>query len=95
MNQIVWSKQAENSYLAVIDYLMTEWSLDVAANFDYKVTKLLKRLEQFKFACPPSVRRPGRRKCVITPQTSLIYRVIKDDKVELVTFIDNRRKPQY
>jgi hypothetical protein len=39
--------------------------------------------------CPPSQTHKQFRKCVIAPQTSLIYRVT-DDTIELVSFIDNR-----
>ncbi len=74
MYEIRWSKQAEKSYLAVIDFLIAEWSLDVAADFDYKVTLLLNRLRQFKYACPPSSKKPGRRKCFITKHTALVVR---------------------
>jgi len=60
-----------------------------------KVEDLLEKIIIYQKICPISIRHPELRKCVISPQTSLIYRIHEDDIIELVAFIDNRRKEKY
>ena len=72
-------------------FIFDQWSLDVALQWDAKVSNLLNRISEHKNLCPPSKKFIGLRRCAITEYTSLLYRV-KDDKVELITFFDNRSK---
>ncbi len=89
MNQVIWSPVAQDAYLATLAFLMKEYSLDVAVEFDAKVDKLIQRLQQFKHFCPPSRLHRRLRRCVINKQASLIYR-IKGEVIEIVSFFDNR-----
>jgi plasmid stabilization system protein ParE len=72
-----------------LDYLLSEWPLDVAIEFDEKVERLLERLQTFKKLCPPSEKQPDLRRCVVTKQTSMYYQ-IQGDVIEIVVFYDNR-----
>jgi plasmid stabilization system protein ParE len=85
---------ARETYLAVLDYLLTEWPLDVAIEFDEKVEALLERLQTFKNLCPPSEKQPHLRRCVVTKQTSLYYQV-QGDVIEIVVFYDNRAEQTF
>ena len=89
MDNLLWTDTAQESYEQTLDVIFKRWSLDVAFDWDEKVSKLLKNLNNHKNLCPPSNKYRGLRRCVITEYTSLLYRV-KGDKVELITFFDNR-----
>ncbi len=89
MDNIQWTDVAKESYLNALDLIFKRWSLDQALDWDQKVTNILKKLSTFKNLCPPSKKFPGLRRCTITEYTSLIYR-INGDKIELITFFDNR-----
>ena len=71
--EIIWSPQAEASYLKIIEYLLKVWTLkEVLA----------------------SEKQKNIRRCVITSQTSLAYRIVHNS-IELITFFDNRSKHKY
>ncbi len=93
LKSIIWSPLAEETYLSIIRYLKIEWSLNSAEKFDKKVQKLLAVIQSNHYLCPKS-NKSNLRKCTITPQTSLIYR-IHNNNIELITFIDNRSKHGY
>ncbi|NPD46018.1 MULTISPECIES: type II toxin-antitoxin system RelE/ParE family toxin [unclassified Lentimicrobium] len=86
---IIWSPVAEDSYLKTIEYILAKWSLREAEKFESKVNHLLNKLMVHQKLCPESISFNGLRKCVISSQTSLIYRVHKNS-IELIAFIDNR-----
>ena len=91
MKNVFWTPLAETSYQETLDFVFDQWSLDVALQWDAKVSNLLNRISEHKNLCPPSKKFIGLRRCAITEYTSLLYRV-KNDKVELITFFDNRSK---
>ena len=90
---IIWSPFAEKTYLNILNYLITEWSLESAMKFDKKVQKLIELLQTLHKLCPKSPK-TNFRKCTVTPQTSLIY-CINNDYLEIVAFIDNRSGHDY
>ncbi|MCK4923071.1 MAG: type II toxin-antitoxin system RelE/ParE family toxin [Bacteroidales bacterium] len=91
---ISWSPLAEDSYLKTLSYILEKWTIKETEDFESKVESLLKKLKTHKWLCPPSHKQENLRKCVISPQTSLVYR-INDDTIELVAFLDNRSQHQY
>lgn len=92
--QIYWSPEAEETYLRTIAFILEQWPVQVAADFEQMVENLLNKLRQHKNLCPPSPKHKKLRKCVISGKTSLIYRVNGND-IELVAFIDNRSGHTY
>ncbi len=91
--KIIWSDQAKLSYEKTIDFILKDWSLDVALDFENRTNKLLDNLKKNTKLCPGSKNRQL-RKCVIHKNTSLIYRIVKPN-IELITFIDNRSEHNY
>lgn len=85
---VIWSPVAEQTYADIILFLISEWSLNSAKKFDKKTDKLIDTLRTQHKLCPES-KIKNLRKCMISPQTSLIYR-IHNDYLEIVAFIDNR-----
>ncbi len=87
---IYWSPQAEESYLKTLEFILEKWTTREADNFQDKVDGLLVNLEIYNRLCPPSIRFKEFYKCVITEQTSMIYRIVEENIIEIVAFIDNR-----
>ena len=93
--QIFWSPIAEETYLQTLAYIIENWSLKEAEEFENKVESLLNRLRTHTQFCPASKIQKSLRRCVVTPQTSLIYQVKNDSIIELVAFFDNRSNHKY
>lgn len=92
--QIIWSPLAEESYLNTLSQILSRWTIKEAEDFEAKVEGLIEKLKTQKYLCPASSKQSNLRRCVIAPQTSLVYQ-IKYDVIELVTFIDNRSDHRY
>ena len=91
---ISWSPLAEETYLNTLSKILERWTNKEAEEFEAKVESLIDKLRTQKYLCPSSKKQKSLRRCVIAPQTSLIYQ-IKEDVIELVAFYDNRSKHQY
>ena len=91
---ISWSPLAEESYLNTLSQILERWTIKEAKDFEAKVESLLEKLKTQKHLCPPSGKQTNLRRCVIAPQTSLVYQ-IKNDVIELVAFFDNRSDHRY
>ncbi len=78
-------RQLEN----LLDYLETEWSPKVRRDFQKKLDRSIRAIKMMPAAFPPSEIFPNFRKCVVTPQVSLIYRVLADS-IEVAVIFDNR-----
>jgi len=87
---IYWSPLAEESYLKTLAFILEKWTLKEAEDFRMKVEGLIVNLTIHHQLCPPSKSHNELRKCVISPQTSLIYRIVDKNIIELVAFINNR-----
>lgn len=93
--EIIWSPFAEESYLRILTYILENWNIKEAHDFENKVESLLERLKIHKHLCPASKIQINLRRCVITPQTSLIYQLKNDHIIELVAFFDNRSNHKF
>lgn len=93
-NLIYWSPLAEETYLKVLNQIIEKWTIKEAEDFERKVNSLIEKLRTYEHLCPPSNKLQYLRRCVITPQTSLIYQ-IKQNVIELIAFFDNRSDHQY
>jgi plasmid stabilization system protein ParE len=87
---ISWSPVAEETYLKTLNQILDKWTVKEAEDFEAKVERLIERLKSHKHLCPPSDKLKNLRRCVISPQTSLIYQINNNDIIELVAFFDNR-----
>ena len=87
--EIVWSELAEESYTQVLKYLLDNQHSNAAIKFDDATEKLANRLRNFSELCPPSLKIPQLRKCVVNQYISMIYRV-SGSLIEIIAFIDNR-----
>lgn len=91
---ISWSPLAEETYLNTLSQILERWTIKEAEDFEAKVESIIEKLKTQKHLCPPSSKQKSLRRCVIAPQTSLVYQ-IKTDTIELVAFFDNRSNHLY
>lgn len=91
--QIVWTKQAEDSFNAVLDYLLEVWTIKAANNFidlvEHSITQITANPKLFKV----SVFDSESREALITKQTSMFYRIINKNTIEIEYFWNNYRNP--
>jgi len=90
---IIWSPIAEVEYLNILKYIIENWSVNDAEIFDNTVNDLIDKIAINHQLCPKS-KVNNFQKCVITHQTSLIYR-INSENIEIISFISNYSNHQY
>ena len=90
---IIWSPIAEIEYLKILEYIIENWSVNDAINFDDKANSLIDKITTNHKICPKS-EIANLRKCVVTHQTSLIYR-INSNNIEIIDFISNYSSHNY
>jgi plasmid stabilization system protein ParE len=90
---VFWSPAAQTKYNAILLQIISNWTINEAIEFDKKTMNLIETLSSQHKLCPKA-KQINVRKCVITSQTSLVYRITKAN-IELVNFIDNRSEHQY
>jgi len=90
---IIWSPIAEVEYLDILKYIIENWSINDADKSDIITNDLISKIAINHKLCPKS-EITNFRKCIITHQTSLIYR-ISSDCIEIISFISNHSNHQY
>lgn len=90
---IFWSPKAKETYLNALLFIMEKWTVKEAKILEGLTNDLLDRLSKNSKLCPKS-KVKSVRKCVISSQTSLVYRVNRKS-IELLVFIDNRSQHSY
>lgn len=92
--QVIWSPQAEESYLKTLEFIIDKWNKKAALKFDNSVEELISKIATHKHICPESAI-TNLRRCVISKQTSMVYQLIGINTIEILTFFDNRSKHNY
>ncbi|XOV92057.1 MAG: type II toxin-antitoxin system RelE/ParE family toxin [Bacteroidota bacterium] len=90
--KIEWSPRSEKEYLNLIDYLLKEWGEKSATKFSDRLQNVLSDISKKPQIYPSTERRKDVRRCVVSKQISLYYR-IKKDRIEIITLFDNRQSP--
>lgn len=91
-NEIIWSSEAKDDLENITDYLMVNWGIDVTSRFLLHTEKIIGRIAINPKQFPIFSRHKRIRKCVLTKQNSIFYRV-KVGKVEIVRIFDTRQNP--
>jgi plasmid stabilization system protein ParE len=89
---IWWSPAARESYLTNIGYLKQKWTVREIKIFVKRTSQAINLIAKnpslFQYSKESDTYR-----CVITKQITLYYR-IKHNRIELLTFWDNRKDPK-
>ena len=89
---IIWSPRSKLDYTKLIDYLIEEWGQQSSDNFKDRLREVLNRISENPALYQASKKKSNIRRCVVSKQTSLYYRV-KKREIELITFFDTRQHP--
>lgn len=90
--KIEWTENAKQDLFKIIEYLVEEWSVEVAENFVDKLDSILELLANSPFIGTASNKKKGVRQILVTRHNRLFYRII-DDKIVLLDFFDTRQDP--
>lgn len=91
--EVIWTQTALESFFRVIDYLFDYWTSKEIEIFEIEVEQLIERIASFNQICPES-KLFGYRKCSINERNSMVYHIV-NNKLLLVTFLDNRSQHSY
>jgi plasmid stabilization system protein ParE len=91
--KILLTKRAENNYRSIKEYLITEWSDNVAQAFEQKTISLLDLLEEFPEIGIIEVEAKQIRSFLYTKQTRVFYR-LKGNQIIILSFFDVRQNPK-
>jgi plasmid stabilization system protein ParE len=84
--------RATKEFLNLVDYLLNEWGERTAKKFSERLNSILSYILEKPEMYPSTSKRNNIRRCVISKQTSLYYRITQN-KIELVTLFDTRQNP--
>ncbi|GGB71239.1 hypothetical protein GCM10007424_09070 [Flavobacterium suaedae] len=73
----------------ILEYLEEEWSEKVKKKFITILNEKIEQISDFPESCIKSNTHDNLRMCIITKQTSLLYR-INNNEIEVITLFDNR-----
>jgi len=91
---IVWSLEARNTYIGVLESINSQWSFSEVKSFETHVNQVLELVRQFPEIYEYSDQSNAHR-CVLSKQVSLFYRIEKEaETIELISFFDNRQDPE-
>lgn len=90
---ISWSVTANNSYLAVLGYLMDQGACKAAQKLDNELVKRLNILREFP-ASGVLTKKRNARKLLLAKHYLIIYTELQD-KIVVTAFIDTRSDHSY
>jgi len=94
MNKIIIiTELAEKKLENLFEYLIENWSLKVKRNFVGKLDECISIIKIQPESFPESSKIQGLRKCVVTKQITLYYK-ISGEKIYIVSIFDNRQNPK-
>jgi len=90
--KVYLSQDAINQIVIIIEYLELKWSHKVRDNFIDKLQRSIDVIKKMPYGSPESQKMVGVRKCVVTPQTKIFYRIHKlEHEIEVIAVLDSRQ----
>ncbi|WP_051907726.1 type II toxin-antitoxin system RelE/ParE family toxin [Flavimarina sp. Hel_I_48] len=91
--KVTWTRKADTSFNAIVDYLLDIWPIEIATNFvdevDHTVELIVKNPEMFKVSQYDNIS----REAFITKHTTMFYRIL-NDSIEIEYFWGNFDDPE-
>ncbi len=91
--KIRWTLNALADYERRINYLLIDWSLNIAIDFEAILTKKINNFSYNPFIGIASQKKPIVRSILITKHNRLYYQII-EDSIELLNLFDTRQNPE-
>jgi plasmid stabilization system protein ParE len=96
--EIQWTQQALADLLAIKTYILETWGETTLHNFLDVLEQKLNLIATMPESCVEIAERKGVRKCVLSQQNSLYYRVLENqieiDELQILRIFDNRQSPK-
>ncbi|HJP63757.1 MAG TPA: type II toxin-antitoxin system RelE/ParE family toxin [Mucilaginibacter sp.] len=92
-NVLKWTDRALEEYDGLLAYLYSEWGEEITLKIMLEVEKAVLRIQNSPEHFPVFQKRHNVRRCVMSPQTSIFFKV-KKDHIEISTLFDNRQNPK-
>lgn len=89
---VIWSPSARKDPENITDYLMHVWGIKVLEKFLRRLDKLIEHIVINPKQYPLINNKLKLRKCVITKQNTLYYRVI-NNHIQIIRIFDTRQDP--
>lgn len=91
-NKINWTLEAEEDFKQILEFLSHNWNNKIALIFIDKVDQNIRRIQHSPKLHAKINKEKQIRKCVITEQNSLFYR-IEGNVITLLRIFDTRQNP--
>jgi plasmid stabilization system protein ParE len=88
--EVVYTPQFENDFVELMDYLVENWSENVAKQFGNELDDLIQTLCKMPFIGKKSLQNPLVRGITVTDKNILYYSVM-DKQIMLISLIDTRQ----
>jgi plasmid stabilization system protein ParE len=88
-----WSDRALEENTKLLDYLLNEWGVEITSRVNEQIDKTANRIHQRPYQFPVFSRRKNVRRCVMSPQTSIFFKINKTEIV-IISVFDNRQNPK-
>lgn len=89
---VTWTPLAQETFEAIIDYLLEHWTEREVRNFVRESNRVIGQVAMMPVMFRRSAKK-GVHEAVIAPRCILIYKV-KPKEVQLLAFFDTRRDPK-
>ncbi len=88
---VILSPEALRQLERLFEYLENQWSPETRSKFQQRFYRFVNTIKLMPKAFPVSNTFPGCRKCVVSKQTSIYYRIREQESViQIITIWDNR-----
>jgi len=91
--KVFWTKEAEDTFNQNILFLGYQWGETVIENFINKTDSAIKTIKENPLLFPVINKKKAIHKCLVVKQVSLYY-VVKENRIDLITFWNNYQNPQ-
>ena len=90
---LIWSDRALDENRKLLDYLLSEWGDEITSRVNEQIEKTAKRIQQAPDQFPIFSKRKNVRRSVVSPQTSIFFKVYRTEIV-IISVFDNRQSPK-
>jgi plasmid stabilization system protein ParE len=91
--EVVYTPQFENDFVELMDYLVENWSENVAKQFGNQLDNLIQTLSKMPFIGKKSFQNPLIRRITVTDKNILYYSIM-DKQIMLISLVDTRQNIQ-
>jgi plasmid stabilization system protein ParE len=94
MRVVNWTEEAKSTFNSNLNYLHAEWNAKVVSDFldrvDYVVELIQTNPNSFLLVNSEK----NVRRCVVTKQISLYFKIVSKDQIDLITFWNTYQNPE-